>query len=54
MKLFAVRNAEAQALDAVPILDELAFRRALLSQIANGSRLLLLTALPKADGDTYL
>ena len=54
MKLLAMRNAEAQAVDAVPLLDNQTFRQALLSQIAIGWRLLLLTALPKADGETHL
>ena len=54
MTLLAMRNAEAQAADAIPLLDGPAFRQALLSQIAVGWRLLLLTALPKVGGQTHL
>lgn len=54
MTLLVMRNAEAQAADAVPLLDGPAFRQALLSQIAVGLRLLLLTALPKVGGETHL
>ena len=54
MTLLAIRNAEAQAPDAIPLVDNAAFREALLSQIAIGKRLLLLTALPTADGPRQL
>jgi Ni,Fe-hydrogenase III large subunit len=54
MTLLAMRNAEAQAADAVPLLDGPAFRKVLLSKIAVGWRLLLLIALPKAGGETHL
>ena len=54
MTLLVMRNAEAQAADAIPLLDGPAFRQALLSQIAVGWRLLLLTALPKVGGETQL
>src|SRR5579872_1914666 len=54
MTLLVIRNAEAQAPDAIPLVDNAAFREALLSQIAIGKRLLLLTALPTADGPRQL
>jgi Ni,Fe-hydrogenase III large subunit len=54
MKLLAIRNAEAHAVDAIPLLDGLAFRQLLLSQIAGGWRLLLLTVLPKLGEQTRL
>src|SRR6187401_1772625 len=54
MKLLAMRNAEARATDAVPLLTDPIFRQSLLSHIALGWRLLLLTALPTADGETHL
>jgi Ni,Fe-hydrogenase III large subunit len=54
MTLLAMRNAEAQAVGAVPLLDDPTFRQDLLSQIAVGWRLLLLTALPKTDGEIRL
>jgi len=49
-----MRNAEAQATDAVPLLTDPIFRQSLLSHITLGWRLLLLTALPTADGETHL
>jgi Ni,Fe-hydrogenase III large subunit len=54
MTLLAVRNAEAHPADAIPRLDRPGFRRALLSKIDSGWRLLLLTALPKVGGETHL
>jgi len=54
MTLLAMRNAEAQAVGAVPLLDDPTFRQDLLSQIAVGWRLLLLTVLPKTDGEIRL
>ena len=54
MTLLATRNAEAHPLDAIPLVDNSAFRQALLSQVAMGRRLLLLTALPAANGETPL
>src|SRR6185295_9456306 len=54
MKLLAMRNAEAQAADAIPLLADPIFRQTLLSHIALGWRLLLLTVLPTADGGTHL
>jgi len=54
MTFLTMRNAEAHAVDVIPRLDGPAFRQALLSQIAAECRLLLLTALPKISGETYL
>ena len=54
MTLLAMRNAETQATDAIPLLENTAFRKELLSQIALGWRLLLLTALPKLGRETHL
>jgi Ni,Fe-hydrogenase III large subunit len=50
MTLLAARNAEPWALDAIPLVDDAAFRDTVLSQIAKGRRLLLLTAHPAASG----
>lgn len=49
-----IRNAEAGELDAIPLLDNAAFHQAVLSQVTLGKRLLLLTALPSASGETQL
>ena len=54
MTLLTMRNAEAQALDAIPLLDNQVFRQTVLSRIATGKRLLLLTALPAANGTARL
>jgi Ni,Fe-hydrogenase III large subunit len=54
MMLLAMHNAEARPIDAVPLVDGPAFRRELLSRIAAGWRLLLLTALPRVGDETRL
>jgi Ni,Fe-hydrogenase III large subunit len=54
MTLLAMRNAEPRPVEAVPRLDGPAFRQVLLSKIAAGWRLLLLTALPKLGDETHL